>query len=74
MHQTIEAHKFYVSVKNGKQWRALLGPYDTHAEAEANKQRGRQLAEERDYRACWYAYGTCSHPESEPDLPTLFGK
>ena len=38
----------------------LLGPYDTHEEAIANVDRGRNLAETSDPKAYWYSFGTCS--------------
>jgi hypothetical protein len=48
---------YYVTVKDGPRWAALLGPYDTRPGAEAAVPEGRKLAETADDRATWYAYG-----------------
>ena len=50
----------------------ILGPYDTHAEALGNVDRGRKLAE-RDPRAHWYYFGTCSMAK-ETETKGVFGK
>ena len=67
--------KFYVTVRrdNGD-YRALLGPYATHAEALANVSRGTNLATDFDPRACWYAYGTARTEPTIDTLPTIFGR
>jgi hypothetical protein len=51
---------YYVTVRNGSRTGGLLGPYDTHAEALANVDRGRQLALDSDNatRSWFYEYGT----------------
>jgi hypothetical protein len=49
----------------------LLGPYPTHAEALANVERGRKLAEEANPWACFFAFGTAGSAESRR---TVFGK
>ena len=63
---------FYVTVIDGDKWAALLGPYDTHDEAERNVKRGKDLANERDPRACFYAYGVSSSPPGNI-TKTVFG-
>lgn len=50
----------------------LLGPYDTHAEALGNVDRGRKLAEQ-DPKAHWYYFGTCSMAK-ETETKGVFGK
>ena len=51
---------FYVTVKDGPKTGFLLGPYETHEEALANVDRGREAAFESDNkgRSWFYAYGT----------------
>lgn len=50
---------FYVSIRNDNgDYRFLLGPFMTHAEALAAVTLGEYLAQV-DPRAHWYAYGTC---------------
>ena len=67
--------RFFVSAKKDDRYVLLLGPYKTHAAALANVDRGRQLAESVDVRACWYAYGTCSAMLADvPDLKVVFAK
>ena len=63
---------YYVSVIDGGQYGFLLGPYRTHAEAEANVPRAKGLAREADDRAFWYAYGTAGAPDSVR-IQTVFG-
>lgn len=66
---------YYVTVKDGSRTGFLLGPYDTHDEALANVDRGRQLAFKTDNtsRTWFYSYGTCKIT-SEGKLPKgLFG-
>lgn len=48
---------YYVTVKDGNQWGALLGPYDTREGAEADVPEGKRLAESVNDRAIWYGYG-----------------
>lgn len=48
---------FYVTVKDGNAWGALLGPYAAKADAEADVPLGKALAESVNDRAIWYAYG-----------------
>jgi hypothetical protein len=50
----------------------LLGPYDTHAEALGNVDRGRKLAEQ-DPKAHWYYFGTCSMAK-DTEVKGAFGK
>lgn len=50
----------------------LLGPYDTHAEALRNVDRGRKLAE-HDPKAHWYYFGTCSMAKGT-EVKGVFGK
>lgn len=54
---------FFVSVcRNGIDYVPLLGPYPTHPEALSLVDKGRELGERIDPRACWYAFGTMSLP------------
>lgn len=62
---------FYVTVKDGKRYGFLLGPYGTHREALANVARGRDLANGADPRAAFYAFGTASTTDVRR---TVFGK
>jgi len=50
----------------------LLGPYDTHAEALGNVDRGRKLAEQ-DPKAHWYYFGTCSMAK-DTEVKGVLGK
>ena len=61
--------RFFVTVRDGERWAALLGPFDTHAEALAQVDAGRDLAYKADARAPFYAYGTAGSAER---LPVLF--
>ena len=66
---------YYVTVKDGPRTGFLLGPYDTHAEALANVERGEVLAMETDNatRTWFYAYGTSKLTADQ--LPNgVFGK
>jgi hypothetical protein len=50
---------FYVTVVNdGGEYRRLLGPFGTHAEALASVPIAKDIANRLDARAHWYAYGT----------------
>lgn len=49
---------YYVTVRDGQQWGALLGPFASREEAQAQVPEGKRLAEARNDRAIWYAYGT----------------
>jgi hypothetical protein len=55
---------YYVSVQNdlhparGRQTQLLAGPFDTHDEALGHVPMARQLAEQLDPKAAWYAFGT----------------
>ena len=50
---------YYVSAKDaGSHW-LMAGPYRTHAEALADVDRARNIADEHDGRAWFYAWGTC---------------
>lgn len=51
---------YYVTVRNGLRTGGLLGPYDTHAEALENVDRGRKLAlaSDNETRSWFYTYGT----------------
>lgn len=62
---------FYVSVIDGRRKGILLGPYETHQDALDNVKRGRELAEEVDCRAAFFAFGTCSAPRSRPFRPVF---
>lgn len=59
---------YYVTARNDDgRYVALLGPFETHAEALANVQRGTRLAyDSGDPRAPWYAYGTARRKDGQP--------
>ncbi len=63
--------RFYVSGRDGSRWIPLLGPYASHLVALQHVDRGRRLAIQADRRAHFYAFGTCSLPES---CKTVFGR
>jgi hypothetical protein len=48
---------YYVTVMDGNQWGALLGPYDTRDDAQADVPEGKRLAQSVNDRAIWYGYG-----------------
>lgn len=54
---------FYATVMRGREWRALAGPFATHAAARDALPEARRLARRRDARAHWYAYGTALLPD-----------
>jgi len=60
---------FYVSVKDGKRFGILLGPYVTHEEAKSNVARAKKLADGADPFACFYGFGTCSLPNDVEITP-----
>lgn len=51
---------FYVSVVDGKRVGLLAGPFPTHKQALDLVDEARELAEEADPFACFYAFGTLS--------------
>jgi hypothetical protein len=63
-----EPGAYFVSVRNDLQqapdWRALLGPFPSHAIALAWVPRGQRLAEELDSKAVWYSFGTVRMEDS----------
>lgn len=66
--------RYYVTVRDGSRTGWLLGPYETHAEALANVQRGNDLANRADPRAHWYAFGTARIRDAATPLPrAVFG-
>lgn len=67
-----QARNFFVSVKDGDRTGFLLGPYETLEAAEANKQRGRTLAEGADTHAVFYSYGVSSASKTVA-IRTVFG-
>jgi len=66
-----EPKYFYASVIDGDRKALLLGPYNTHEEAQANVERAKALAEEVDPWAYFYAFGTAG---STRIFPTRFGQ
>jgi hypothetical protein len=58
---------YYVSVINGAQRALILGPFETHAEALADVDEGRRLAERVDPFSGFYAFGTAR--VENPTLP-----
>lgn len=62
----------YVStVDNEDDYFFLLGPFDTHAEAQANIERAREIAIEYNNKARFSAYNVTRAPEGF-DAPGLF--
>lgn len=61
---------FYVTVVDGRRVGFLLGPYTTHQQAIDNVARGRDLANDADPRAAFYAFGTSS---LKRERTTVFG-
>jgi len=54
---------------------ALLGPYDTLAEAQANVERGRQMANEVNCWAWFYSYGVMEFKSTAvAKITPVFGK
>lgn len=65
---------YYVSVKRGREYRLVLGPYPSHGEALANVTRGRNLACDRNARHWFDAFGTCKVTQSKPLPNGALGK
>lgn len=63
---------FYVTVRDGSKWAALLGPYDTHEAALADVETARALACEANARAHWFAFGTARRAAELPKLKAVF--
>lgn len=53
-----DTEAFYVTVKDGSRTGWLLGPFDTHEEALKKVNTARTIAEAKDPRAVFYAFGT----------------
>lgn len=53
---------FYVSVADGPRFNVIAGPYAEHTAALADVEDARQVAEEEDLRAAFYAFGTVRIP------------
>jgi len=68
-----EDRDYYVSVRDGNRTGYLLGPYPTHADALANVERGKGLANGANSWAVFYTYGTCSLPRGTA-VKTVFGQ
>ena len=66
-----ENQVFYVTARSGRQASFLLGPYESHVEAMANVERGRDLAIGVDVWAWFYDFGTAA---TAREYPTKFGK
>lgn len=64
--------EFYCTVMSDTQTAALLGPYPTQEEAKENLGRGKQLANDADPWAAFYAFGTASAVKGT-SLKTVFG-
>lgn len=61
---------FYTSAqRDDGRYVVLSGPYQTHADALAAVAADKTWAWDRDPRAPWYAYGTCSTTEPETMRP-----
>ena len=67
--------QYYVSALDKDTGRVglLAGPFRRHEDALAAVARASQLAEDADWRAVWYAYGTVKMPESF-SKPGLFNQ
>jgi hypothetical protein len=55
---------YYVSVRDGRRWALVYGPFERHADALAAVGTARRVAVEADGRAWFYAFGTA---RLEPD-------
>lgn len=53
-----EGEGFYVTARDGSKFDFLLGPYGTHAEADANVDRARRYVLDRAPLASFWGYGT----------------
>lgn len=51
---------YYVSAIDGDRKALICGPYDSHEEALADVERVKKAANEIDFRAHWWAWGTAS--------------
>lgn len=60
-----EGDSYYVSAVDGPRRALILGPYTSHSFALSMVETGRRLAERRDYRAHWYAFGTAAKRSGE---------
>ena len=56
---------YYVSCVDYDRYWLMAGPYQTHAEALADKDKVYTIAEETDPRSIWKAWGTCRVKEGE---------
>jgi hypothetical protein len=61
---------FYVTARDGERTAWLAGPFASHGRAIGLIDATRDLAEQVDARAVWYAFGTASLPADLGDLPT----
>lgn len=50
---------YFVSAIDGSEAYIMAGPYGTHAQALADVDRARQIADQHDRRAWFMAWGTC---------------
>jgi hypothetical protein len=50
---------YYVSVIDGPRYQLLAGPYDTHAQALAQVDKSKSIAQDLDPRSVFYGFGTC---------------
>jgi hypothetical protein len=64
---------YYVSVVDGKRHALLAGPFGEHTTALDAVPDTRELAEQMDPRASWYAFGTCRLPDDD-SVPIRAGK
>lgn len=54
---------YYVSAIDGSRYSLLAGPYGTYEQALTMVEPVRKLAQRVDWRAWFYAFGTCKTPE-----------
>jgi hypothetical protein len=65
--------EFFVTVRDAGRTAFLLGPYATHEDALTEVERGRELAQNANTWAWFYAFGTASAPAGLVSR-TVFGR
>ena len=64
---------YYVSVRDGERFGLLTGPFATHAEALAAVRATRVVAQAKDVKSAFYAFGTARLELGAPNLPPRAG-
>lgn len=67
------AEHFYATIRRGKRFGYLKGPYDTHEEALGNVKDAKARAEKTDAFASFDAFGTAKYTGDNPP-PSVYGK